>query len=65
MSDPSETLSGNSMGDTVLILVGGITWLAGIVLASGFWLTVLAIVCPFYAWYLIVARGLQALGWTP
>lgn len=38
-------------------------WLAGIVLANGFWSTLVA-VCFFpYAWYLVVERAMQMTGW--
>ena len=52
--------------DIVDIIVGipiVIFWLAGIVLAKGFWLTSLAICVPPYAWYLVVERGMKVLGW--
>lgn len=38
-------------------------WLAGTVLAKGFWLTIVAIFFPPYAWYLVVERALVAIGW--
>lgn len=38
-------------------------WLAGIVLAKGFWLTALAFACPLYGAVLIVFKVLAALGW--
>ena len=37
-------------------------WIAGVVLAKGFWWTLLAVFCPFYAWYLIVERVLVMTG---
>ena len=37
-------------------------WIAGVVLAKGFWWTVLAIFFPFYAWYLVVEKTLFILG---
>lgn len=48
-----------------LIGVGlfGVSWVAGMVLAEGFWLTILAIILPPYAWYLVVERALEAIGW--
>jgi hypothetical protein len=49
----------------VLSVIGAVVWLAGIVLAKGFWLTALAICVPFYAWYLVVERGMQMLGMVP
>lgn len=42
--------------------IAALMWLAGIVLAKGFWLTVLSVVMPFYAWYLVVQRIMQANG---
>jgi len=38
------------------------TWMAGIVLAKGFWLTALSIFFPFYAWYLVVERLMTLMG---
>ena len=38
------------------------TWIAGVVLARGFWLTTLAIFFPFYAWYLLAERAMTMLG---
>ena len=39
-----------------------VLWIAGVVLAKGFWWTVLAITVPFYAWYLVVERVMQMAG---
>lgn len=33
-----------------------IAWIAGTVLAKGFWLTFLSICFPFYPWYLIIEK---------
>ena len=33
-------------------------WVAGVVLAKGFWLTILSIVIPFYAVYLVVEQAM-------
>ena len=41
----------------------GVPWLAGIVLAKGFWSTVAAVCVPPYAWYLVVERGMAVMGW--
>lgn len=41
----------------------GVSWIAGIVLAKGFWLTMAAIFFPPYAWYLVVERGMVMTGW--
>ncbi len=41
-----------------------LAWLAGIVLAvDGF--KAVAIMLPPYAWYLVVERVMQGLGWAP
>ena len=42
----------------------GASWLAGIVLAKGFWSTVAAVCVPPYAWYLVVERTMIMSGWT-
>jgi len=41
----------------------GIGWIAGIVLAKGFWWTALSITCPCYAWYLVVKKIMLINGW--
>lgn len=40
-----------------------VMWVAGIVLAKGFWLTWLAIIMPLYSWYLVIERLMQVNGW--
>jgi len=39
-------------------------WLAGLVLANGFWSTTAAMFFPPYAWYLIVEKGMVIIGWV-
>jgi hypothetical protein len=39
-------------------------WLAGIVLATGFWSTLAAVALPPWAMYLVVERGMRAIGWA-
>jgi len=41
-----------------------IPWLAGIVLAKGFWSTAAAICVPPYAWYLVIERAMVFMGWA-
>ena len=41
----------------------GVPWLAGIVLAKGFWSTAAAVCVPPYAWYLVVERVIVMAGW--
>ncbi|WP_195754265.1 hypothetical protein [Vibrio parahaemolyticus] len=42
-------------------LISGVGWLAGFVLAKGFFSTLLCII-PFWAWYLVVEKILVSLG---
>lgn len=42
-----------------LLLFG---WIAGIVIAKGFWSTLVACVIPLWAWYLFVEKILIATG---
>lgn len=35
-------------------LILTIFWVAGIVIAKGFWSTLGAFVCPLWAWYLVI-----------
>ena len=39
-----------------------VSWIAGIILAKGFWWSALAVVLPFYSYYLVVKQALIALG---
>lgn len=39
-----------------------VVWIAGIVLAKGFWSTFFALILPFYAWYLVIERALTMGG---
>lgn len=43
-------------------LIFAISWIAGVVIVKGFWLTVLAICIPFYAWYVVVEKIMQMNG---
>ena len=42
-------------------LVGVLLWLAGVVIANGFWSTLFAIVFPFWSLYLVVEQALVKL----
>lgn len=46
---------------TSLVLL--VAWVAGVVIADGFWSTLCAICVPFWSWYLVVERGLSLVGW--
>lgn len=49
------------IGD-VLDLVMVIAWIAGIVIAKGFFATCGAILIPPYAWFLVAERLINAMG---
>lgn len=38
-------------------------YIAGIVLAKGFWSTFFAVFIPPWGWYLLVEHSLRTLGW--
>ena len=44
------------------LLLAIVTWLGGAVLAKGFWLTAAAVICPPYAWYLVVELAMRHWG---
>jgi hypothetical protein len=46
----------------IAVVLAGITWIAGLVLAKGFWLTALGVCVPFYSWYLVVERAMVLAG---
>lgn len=46
----------------IISLVMLLAWLAGIVIANGFWSTLIAIFIPFWAYYLVVERIMYVLG---
>jgi hypothetical protein len=43
-------------------LFGVIVWIAGIVIAKGFWSTFFAIFVPFWAWYLVIEKVIVTYG---
>ena len=49
--------------ELIAVVLLGVPWLAGIVLAKGFWSTSAAVCVPPYAWYLVVERGMTMAGW--
>ena len=52
------------MGEVILFMVVVLVWLAGAVLAQGWWK--LRSVCfPFYSFYLVVERIMQNVGLVP
>ena len=46
----------------IIQLIGVIIWIAGIVIANGFWSTFFAIFIPIWAWYLVIEKMLIANG---
>jgi hypothetical protein len=46
----------------LLQLIGVVVWIAGIVIAKGFWSTFFAIFVPIWAWYLVIERLLITYG---
>lgn len=46
----------------VIKLVAFIIYVAGIIIANGFWSTFFAIICPFWAWYLTIEHMLIHYG---
>ena len=49
---------------SLLSFAVAVPWLAGIVLANGFWCTVAAILFPPFGWYLVVERAMAMAGWV-
>jgi hypothetical protein len=52
----------NHFVEGVGALLAVLAWIAGAVLAPGWW-KLAAFVFPPYPWYLVVERAMQALGW--
>lgn len=46
----------------IIQLIGVIIWVAGIVIAKGFWSTFFALFIPLWAWYLVIERLLITYG---
>lgn len=42
--------------------IGVVIWIAGVVIAKGFWSTFFAVICPFWAWYLVIEHALISSG---
>lgn len=45
-------------------LAGAAVWVAGIVLAKGFWWTLAAVVVPFVSTFIVVSKALHVAGWV-
>ena len=51
-----------SIVDGIGVLLAVVAWVAGTVLAPGWW-KLAAFVFPPYPWYLVAERVMQAAGW--
>lgn len=51
-----------TIADFLCGAVAIIAWIAGVVLAKGFWLTTVAVCFPFYAWYLLIEYAMKTFG---
>lgn len=51
----------NVLLGNVVTVIAIVFWLAGFVIAKGFWMTVACII-PFYAWYLVAEKTMIAWG---
>ena len=52
------------IGQGTVELAAVVAWIAGAVLAPGWW-KVAAVFGPPYAWYLLIERVMQAMGLAP
>jgi uncharacterized membrane protein len=50
---------------TELGFFGVIIWIAGIIIAKGFWSTLFAVFLPPWGWYLVIERAMYALKMLP
>lgn len=44
-------------------LLAGIVYIAGIVIANGFWSTLFALFIPPWGWYLVLEKLMHVWGW--
>ena len=49
----------NKVAECIMSLVILVWWLAGIVLADGFWSMITAIIFPPWAWYLVIEAAMR------
>lgn len=40
----------------IIGFISAIGWVAGVVIAKGFWSTLFAVCIPFWSWYLVIER---------
>jgi len=58
-----QYLMTHNVADTIFYFVLCVAWVAGFVIAKGFWST-FACLFPLWAWYLVVEKLLQSIGWV-
>jgi len=46
----------------LIYLIFVVTWIAGVVIAKGFWSTLFAMCIPFWSFYLVIEKVLIAYG---
>lgn len=56
-------IKADTWAEAVTSLAVAVAWIVGIVLANGFWSTLLALIFPPWGWYLIAERWMQSIGW--
>ena len=39
---------------SIIQFIAVVSWIAGVVIAKGFWSTFFAVIIPFWSWYLVV-----------
>lgn len=47
---------------SIASLIMAAAWICGVVLANGFWSTLFAVTIPFWSFYLVAEKIMQAVG---
>ena len=50
------------LAQTVTYVAFVITWISGIIIANGFFSTLVAVFIPLWGWYLLLERIMQTIG---
>jgi hypothetical protein len=48
----------------IATLIMVVIWISGIVIAKGFWSTLIAFCIPFWGWYLVIEKVLISNNWV-
>lgn len=48
--------------EKIVYFIAAVVWICGVVLANGFWSTLFAITIPFWSFYLVAEKIMQAFG---